>query len=190
MRHWPANPLRQYRLQLQPWTVNPEPLLADLDAHPELWNQIDLRTAPEGSPHRELDDIWIRYQALDQVGRTDPEQPHESVWYPAVENLPALLPLTLEVVTRLEAQHLGGVLLTRIPPGGRCHPHVDGFWHANAYEKCAVQLRSHPQQAFHVETDSLSAAPGECYLFENRVLHWVENPSPVERITLIVCFRR
>lgn len=159
--------------------------------HPELWDEFDLRTNHSQSPHRDLSDIFVRYNARENfIGdRHAFNEPHEAVWWPAIEKLPAVLPIVFDLMRHVEGEQLGMVLITKIPAGKKCYPHIDVGWHARHYDKYAVQIASAPGQAFHVETSQLSAAPGECYFFDNSRTHWVVNDSDSDRVTLIVCIR-
>jgi quercetin dioxygenase-like cupin family protein len=154
--------------------------------HPELWNQHTARTEDPASPHHGLDDIWARYG--------DPERAHDglahdSFWYPPADIL-GLKPLCHEIMRRAEGVELGGVLITRIPPGATCKPHTDPGWHARRYEKFAVQITSAPGQRFHFDDESIETKPGDLYWFDNQFTHWVTNDTPYERVTMIVCIRR
>ena len=164
--------------------VNIMPLALQLHRHPELWNQHTKRTIESTSPHREADDIWCRYSTT-----PDQEGPHESVWYPASNLLPALDDIIYGVMGLVRADALGGILITRIPAGKRVHPHIDQGWHAQYYDKIAVSIAAHPQQHFCYKDGKYSSAPGDIFWFNNRHSHWVENNSPVDRITLIICVR-
>jgi hypothetical protein len=117
--------------------------------------------------------------------------PHTSVWYPVVTEVPALWSLARQAKRLAGASQLGGVLVTRIPPGGRVEPHIDRGWHAETYRKIGVQISGHADQVFWFEHDGhrteLRPETGEVYEFRNDVLHGVDNDSPVPRITLIVC---
>lgn len=172
-------------------TFDVAPLVAELSWYPELWNDFDLRTNHPQSPHRELDDIFVRYNArVNFTGdRTEFNGPHDSVWWDAAEKLTAAQRIAFEVMEAVEGERLGMVLITRIPAGATCHPHVDHGWHARHYDKYAVQLTSAPGQSFHVEQEKLSAEPGECYFFDNSRPHWVINESSQDRMTMIVCVR-
>lgn len=162
---------------------------AVLDAlTPELWNQHRLRTADEG-PHREVDDIWARCLDWD-VMRDSPatfNQPHVSSWYTDNE---VIRNAALDVCDAADGDELGGVLITRIPSGCQVYPHIDQGWHARYYEKYALQLKAHPDQAFCFERQSLVTQAGDLFTFDNSFTHWVTNESPVERITMIVCIKR
>jgi hypothetical protein len=167
--------------------------VAQLDAHPELWNQHTLRTERYDTPHSGVSDIWLRFNDWSHYAgdvHAFTMLPHESVWYPAATQLPALRQLALDVFRFVVGESLGGVLITKIPPGGEVAPHVDSGWHATHYEKFAVQLKGNREQAFHFDDAELRPLPGDLYTFDNARRHWVTNGSDEDRITLIVCVRR
>ena len=172
--------------------LNVAPLVYQLARHPELWNQHTMRTEAYGTPHRKVDDIWARYNPwrnfTGDVKAFNAE--HVSEWYPCVHFIPAAWSLARQVMRKVGGKVLGGVLLTRIPPGGEVRPHVDTGWHAGHYEKYAVQVKGNKDQAFCFEDAELRPEPGDLYTFDNSKLHWVINDSGTERITLIVCIKR
>jgi hypothetical protein len=172
------------------WDV--EPLQQQLAAHPDVWNRHTMRTASEGTPHREVDDIWVRYNAWENFSG-DAEafnSEHESEWYPVVAQLPAAWSLARRVARLAGMRKLGGVLITRVPPGGEVKPHVDHGWHAHAHDKIAVQIQGNRGQSFCFDMVSLRTVPGDVYQFDNSFKHWVLNPTDQERITMIVCVRK
>lgn len=175
----------------QPWIFDVEQAAEEIEAHPEIWNQYSLRTEGYG-PHSNISDIWVRYNAWDNYlgDRATFNAEHESSWYPCVEKIPSVKKIVFDLMRKVEATRLGGVLITKIPAGGEVKPHTDGGWHATYYGKYAVQLKSTPEQAFHFEGESFSALPGECYSFDNSQVHWVTNPSKEDRMTLIICVRK
>jgi hypothetical protein len=169
-------------------------ILSQLDQHPELWNTNRMRTSFDHSPHRDADDIWVRYNAWENY---DPENPqafgneHESVWYPAYDVLTSLSDVIFGIAFQVKAERIGGILITRIQPGKAVHPHSDTGWHAEYYDKYAVHLRAGPGQSFNFEGgESHCASPGEVYWFRNDTVHWVTNHSDQERITLIICLKK
>jgi hypothetical protein len=164
--------------------VNVAPMLWALHEHPELWDENRARTRDAGSPHHELHDIWARYAAPG----VDASKPHEAVWYPCANLLP-VRELVYPLMSVLHGDQLGGVLITKIPPGKSCKPHSDPGWHARHYQKFALQIQSHPKQAFHFESQSLVTKPGDLFWFDNQYTHWVTNDSDQDRITMIVCIR-
>ena len=172
------------KIQLLTQGVNVAPMLWALRARPELWDTNTSRTEDPASPHHGLSDIWARYAAPG----VDGSQPHESVWLPAADALP-IRELVYPLMGLVNGVQLGGFLITRIPPGAECKPHTDPGWHARYYDKFAIQLESAPGQAFCFDRERLESKPGDVYFFDNAFTHWVENPTPFERITAIVCIR-
>lgn len=168
------------------------PLLKEIDAQPELWDRNVFRTmGGYGNPHTRLSDIVVRFNHWKnwRGDRAMFNAQHESVWWEAYEKLPAIRPMVFDLMRIMEAEQLGMVLITRIPPHTNCDPHVDRGWHAHHYAKFAVQLRAARGQRFCFEDHSLETLPGDLYAFDNCQPHWVENPTDEERITLIMCLR-
>ncbi len=157
-----------------------------IQQHPELWDQHTTRTEDPNSPHHGLNDIWVRYG---DPARAVDGMPHEAFWYPSADLL-GVKPLVYALMAHAQGDQLGGVLITRIPPGATCKPHTDPGWHARYYQKFAVQITSAPGQRFCFEGEELESTPGDVFWFDNQHLHWVENPTPYERITMIVCIRK
>jgi quercetin dioxygenase-like cupin family protein len=153
--------------------------------HPELWNEHTARTENPASPHHGVDDIWVRFG---DPARAQDGAPHDSFWYPSADAL-GIKPLCFDLMRFAEGVELGGVLITRIPPGASVKPHTDPGWHARRYQKFAVQITSAPGQRFCFEGESLETKPGDLFWFDNQHMHWVTNPTPYERITLIACIR-
>ena len=165
--------------------VNVAPMLWALRKNPELWDQNTARTAGETSPFHGTHDIWARFAAPG----SDFTQPHESVWGDVAQVLP-IRELVYPLMSMVKGDQLGGVLITKIPPGGSVKPHVDPGWHARFYEKYAIQIDSAPGQSFNFEKESLVTMPGDVYWFDNSVTHWITNDSAYDRITAIVCINR
>ena len=162
-------------------------LAAQLDAQPELWDQNPMRTSWEDGPFTQTSDIWVRFG-------NDPGTwagPHEPVNYPAWDLLPALQPIVADLVARVGAKKLGGILLARIPPGASIPPHTDaGAWHAEHYPvKAYVVIRSNPQCVNRYEDEEYILPAGEAWLFNNLVTHSVENRGDTDRLAAIVCMR-
>jgi hypothetical protein len=163
-------------------------LLAEINAQPGLWNTRTERRDSVGSPHRAMSDIWLRYNAIERLG---PEfnNEHVPVNYPAWQALPAARKICFWLMAMVEGEMLGGVLITKIPPGGQILPHLDKGWHVEYYSKFYVSLSSAPGAVFATASQEICPKPGEVHLFDNRKLHWVDNQSEVDRISLIVCIR-
>lgn len=93
--------------------------VAEIEAQPDVWNRHCLRTAGEGTPHKEIPDIWVRYNAWENF-TGDPaafNAEHEPSWYPVIEQLPAVRKIIFDVMHAVQGERLGGVLITKVPPG-------------------------------------------------------------------------
>jgi len=166
--------------------INVIPLQFELQRQPQLWNTRKERTEHPESPHREVSDIWLRYTSGEFK---ESHNPHESVWLDAADLLPEVKKHSRAVMGLVQGDALGGILITRIPPGGQVYPHTDGGWNAETFDKFALQISGHQQQSFCYEDGEHIAAPGDLYWFNNQQSHWVINDSPIDRITLIVCVK-
>lgn len=173
---------------------NVAPLVEQIKRHPELWNEITIRKDHPDSPHRQIDDIWVRHNDLKNYDPANGRMAfvadqHESVWYPSYRKLTEIRQLVFKLMALVEGERLGGVFITRIPPGCECKPHIDGGWHVEHYDKYIIQLESSPKQAFHFDGESLVTNPGDVFFFDNRQTHWVTNDSEQDRMSLIVAIR-
>lgn len=164
--------------------------VTQLDAHPELWNQRTDRTAH--AVFAGTSDMWLRYRKPEELKTpADYGVPHFAMFYPPWYLLPAVKPIVYKLMADVGAVHLGGILITKIPPGGQIKPHHDrGGWHAEFYErKVYVPLRTNPKVVNHCEDESVVMGLGEAWYFNNLVTHSVVNDGETDRITLIVCMR-
>ena len=166
--------------------LNVAPIYWSLLKHPELWNQHKERTQNPESPHYGLDDIWVRFG---EVSDCTQGTPHDAKWYPAADVIFGIKELAKDLMHQYDGVELGGVLITRIPAGKMCKPHKDIGWHAQRYDKFAVQITSAPGQTFCFDGVELETKPGDLFWFDNQYEHWVNNPTDYERITLIFCIR-
>jgi Aspartyl/Asparaginyl beta-hydroxylase len=155
----------------------------EFDKHP-------YRRIGPNSPHAQMTDIWVRYQDMQEILRGESaKQNHESVWYPVVERLPSVRKIAFTLMSFLDGERLGGILVTKLPPGGRILPHADGGWHASYYDKFYVPITAPEGSYMGFEDGNIVSKPGQVWWFDNSNLHWVENPSQQERISMIVCIR-
>ncbi|MGH8908864.1 MAG: aspartyl/asparaginyl beta-hydroxylase domain-containing protein [Egibacteraceae bacterium] len=161
-------------------------VLAELEAHPELWGQHPWRKNIKDGPHSKMDDIWLRFAASEE----DFHRPHFAVWYPAIESLPSLRPLIFWAMGVAQAEHLGGVLITRIPAGKRVDTHVDRGWHPEFYNcKLYIPLQSNPKCIFRVEDERVAMEVGDMWYVDNTREHDIINDGDTDRVTLIMCMR-
>ena len=150
--------------QKMPFNIDIMPLLKSLKTNAYLFGQIPFRGLDE-SPHREMTDIWIRYKDIipnlnsgDFSNFTDE---HESVWYPASREVPEVKKVIFDVMHGVYGERLGGVLITKLPPGGKIYPHKDAGWHAEFYEKYFIPIQNAPGAIFGFDEGIIEPTPGK-----------------------------
>ena len=157
----------------------------------KLFGEYTQRSDGEGSPHKDMTDIWVRYkdpkphiESGEWSGFMDC---HESVW---LKDIPAIKDLCSGLMGFLDGEALGGVLITKLPPNGQILPHVDQGWHAAEYDKYYVPLKNEKGAQFHFDDCYIDPKEGEVYAFRNDKNHWVENNSTEDRIAMVVCIKQ
>jgi len=166
-----------------------------LTENPHHWGAQTARIGA-GSPHYGSTDIWLRYRDLDEYTARNGNDmsafcdEHKSVWLAPTDDLDAAIPIVAEVIDLAGGGELGGVLLTRLEPGGKIAPHVDYGWHAEVHEKYYVAIKTPEGSLFCWDDGVIEAQDGDVWWFRNDVSHWVENNSDRERIAMIVCLKR
>jgi hypothetical protein len=167
------------------------PILAELDAAPELWNEHADRTTRKNSPHAASSDVWLRYFPRSSLQYdSDFDRENRCEFYPAWSRLPSLHRVVWSLMASLQATELGGCLLTRLPPCACILPHADASWHARHFNrKVYLALKSNPWCINRCEDEAVSFRAGELWSFVNTVPHSVENGGADERIAAIMCFR-
>lgn len=166
------------------------PLGIALQLQPELWNNHNDRKDFDGSAHKCTSDIWVRYNDLKNLdqGYEKYTEEHDSVWHSAYTKLPQLRPIVFGLMARCEATRLGGVLITKIPAGGRVLPHVDSGWHPEKFNlKIYVPIQTNQHVVNIVEDEKVIMSKGDAWYFDNTKTHSVENNGNDDRITLIIC---
>ena len=166
-------------------------IVEELSQAEELWDEHTYRTEGYISPHRYTSDIFVRFNPVDNYKDDFSlfNVPHLSAWYEGAELLPSVKKLALELMAQLGGEILGGVLMTRLPPGKEIYNHIDGGFHAGFYDKFLVNIKCNQDQAFVFDEGNLINAVGDVSWFRNDVNHAVTNNSDEERISLIVCIK-
>lgn len=171
--------------------IDVSPVMAQLSAHPELWDVNPLRRAYANSPHREMTDIWVRARAPTDQDIASYSEPHESVFWPAAALLPGLIPIVNDIAAKTKATRLGGILITKIGPGKKIHPHHDrGFWHAEFHDtKVYVCLQGNEKCVTWCDGERVTMKAGEAWRFQNLVVHGLDNDGDTDRISAIIALR-
>ena len=162
-----------------------------LIAHPELFGTHPNRIVAENSPHRESSDIWVRYGDYDKLGENVFIEEHDSVWYQVLNDIPEVVPIVFQLMSRVLGERLGGVLITKLPKGKKIYSHIDTIgWHPAYYQKFYIPISNKPGAVFGFEDDGeIAAKEGEAYWFRNDVPHWVNNDSDEDRIAMVVAIK-
>jgi len=170
--------------------MNMQPVINELAANAHLFGEFNARKSAEGSPHAQMDDIWLRYgdvSAMIESGDYSKiADEHDSIWLQA---LPACRKICFDVMALVRGERLGGVLITRLPPGGKITPHTDAGWHAAYYDKYFVPVQNKPGATFGFFDGEINPAIGDVWKFNNSVPHWVNNDSNEDRIAMIICIK-
>jgi len=163
-------------------------LLLNLQRRPELWDQNTLRTTHPQTPHKQVSDIWLRFNRLEEEVEKVVDE-HESIDYPAYAYLPEARQMVMNLMAYVQGERLGRCLITKLRPGCKIEPHVDGGTHAAYYDRFHIVLESSPGSVFRCGDENVYMAPGEIFWFDNSVEHEVINNSAGDRIHLIVDIR-
>lgn len=163
------------------------PLYNALMRDPGLWNQHTLRTTHPGTAHAEVDDIWLRFNEVEDVQAVIDDK--ECVNFPAFWTLPQARPLIFNLMARVEGERLGRVLITRLRPGGKITPHVDGGAPAEYYDRFHYVLNAAPGCLFRAGDETIHMPTGTLWWFDNTQEHEVINNSCDDRVHLIIDIR-
>ena len=175
-------------------SVNVLPLSNSLKRQPELFGKYNFRRIAPNTPHADMTDIYLRYrddleELMASGSMAKAGDPHRSVWMPCHEALPQATPIVFDLMRLVCGEELGGILITKLPPGGKIKPHVDLGWHARSYEKYVVSIEQSAGAVFKFPDGEFEAMPGDIHWFDNSVLHSVENNSNTDRVVMIIAIR-
>ncbi|MGB5439868.1 MAG: sulfotransferase [Gammaproteobacteria bacterium] len=81
---------------------------------------------------------------------------------------------------------IGRCRLMRIEPGKRVHEHADVSYYWRNRVRIHIPIVTDPAVTFGCDGESVHMAPGESWSFDNWRMHYVENPSDVRRIHLVI----
>lgn len=177
--------------------VHVQPLLHSIVRNPQLWNQNTFRTTFPNTPHVDVDDIWLRFSAEEQLDtNTRAMGDDRPVWYPAAKVLTEAKPIIRGLMNQVNAYELGRVVVSRIKPGGRILPHSDDegvYVKQGDIARYHVVLQGLPGSLFACgdgdEQETVNMQTGEVWWFNAHRTHQVVNNSADDRIHLLVDVR-
>ena len=167
--------------------VDVTPLLLALQRNSNLWGADKVRSEFDQSPHRDVDDILLRFSDTSAPDVGDELLCND---LPAMKLFPQVRPLIYGLMARVEGDLLGRVMLTKLAPGKRIHPHSDVLGrYANTMSRFHIPLQSGPGCVFRAGDEHVHMAPGEVWDFNAHAEHEVINNSGDDRIHLIIDIR-
>lgn len=165
--------------------VNAAPLLVAINRQPELWDQNTLRTKHPNTAHGQVSDIWLMFNDVEgDVSNDIIVKP-----FPAFAKLPQARQIIFDLMRLVEGVTLGRVIITKLAPGKKITPHVDGGTPATYFSRYQVALQSLPGALFTIGDETVNFESGEVWLIDNKKEHSVINNSRDDRIVMIVDIR-
>lgn len=168
--------------------VDVMPLLAAIYRQPELWDRNTLRTKHPGTAHKNVSDIWLFFNHVEDDGQSVIND-IQTMPYPAWDLLPQVRPIIFDLMRRVEATQLGRVLLTKLAPGKEITPHTDQGAPATFYTRFQIAVQSKPGCNFYIEDEVVNMKSGDVWMINNNAEHSVKNNSNADRIALVVDLR-
>jgi len=169
--------------------VDTLPLQLELARNEQLWDRNPERRLYPGTPHSAMTDITVRYMPEADVTMEARRLEHRNMFWRAWYLLPALRPVVLGLMTRVQAVELGSILITRLPPGKQIDPHSDaGNW-APEYYNCKCHWTVAGSAIVRCEDEACEFTQGTVFTFDNLLMHSIENRGDCDRICCIVSMR-
>lgn len=166
--------------------IDPAPLLRQIEAHPELWNNDpSLRVDKAQTALHAVDNITLRRIAPPAPGRP----PFRNL--EAFGVLDAAQKIVFDLMRAVPGDILSQVLISRMAPGEVIEPHADtlppGF--PLTFHRYQVPLSVFPGVRFVCGGEELYMRPGSAYWFDNQAEHSVVNNSSEDRLSMRVDLR-
>lgn len=174
--------------------------LLQIHQQPELWNQHTLRTRTPGTPHQQVNDIWLRMNDLEkcqQAAARDGFFDHrESINYPAWEKLPLARSLIMKTMAYVGGIRLGRCFVSKMAPGAEIAEHRDigddlsKYYDTEPYySRFHIVLQGLPGSLFRCDDETVCMKTGEVWSFNGAELHSVVNNSADDRIHIVCDIR-
>lgn len=164
----------------------------ELIVHNDEFGKIPLRTAYEGSSHREATDILLRGPDLYSGKEWSMlALQNEILCVPLVDKefMPAAQYWAKEVMKGVGGVQLGRVIITKLPAGGKIYEHVDEGDAADWYDRFHLVIQGGEGDVFHSADETVTMYTGELWWVENQADHSVENNMDTDRIHMIMDIR-
>jgi GNAT superfamily N-acetyltransferase len=168
-----------------PFTFDPAPLLADLDAHPDLWHQITARQDFPGSDHKDTESIYLRGPAHLETPADYMAVGNAADYLGNLETLPAFADLMRQALTAIGASEVGYVMVVKLKAGGFVTPHIDEGPYSDHFTRFHLVLSTNPGCKFSVWPEVCRMAAGELWQFDHKSTHAFINNGDTDRVHII-----
>lgn len=175
--------------------VDTTALALALQKQPELWKK-DLYWRNHPVPvFSEVDSILLRfptkapYQFKDETERQAylaSIDPWECFDQPAYELLLEAKPLIFGLMSMVQGERLGRVMINRMQPGSHILPHSDITAGAKYYDRFHIVLQTNKDVEFRAGEEHGTMKQAQAWWFENAVEHEVWNRGEGDRIHMII----
>ena len=161
-----------------------EPLLAELDAEPDMWFADTSRQRKVRCQRNTLN-IFLRAPKKPLApGAKNANDVHESRLTRAAARFPRTLAFCEKIADEWGAA-LGRATLVALLPRSRVYPHIDTGAYYRIRDRFHLVLRSPEGSPLAAGDETVVMREGEFWVFDNRVRHWAENLSNEPRVHLI-----
>lgn len=165
------------------------PAMQEIMRNQDLWDKNTLRTKTPGTPHAEVNDIWLLFNEIDPA---DPMRAANDLIvrpYEAWLKLQWCKKLAIDTLARVWGRQLGRVIVTKLEPGKQIPSHKDAGAPAQYFSRYQIALQSLPGAIFTIEDEAVMFESGSAWWINNRAEHSVKNNSKDDRVVLIVDVR-
>ena len=161
-----------------------EPLLAELDAEPDMWFADTSRQRKVRCQRNTLN-IFLRAPKKPlPPGAKNANDVHETRLTRAAARFPRTLAFCEKIADERGAT-LGRATLVALLPRSRVYPHIDTGAYYRIRDRFHLVLRSPEGSPLAAGDETVVMHEGEFWVFDNRVRHWAENLSDEARVHLI-----
>jgi hypothetical protein len=182
-------------IKLIMYDVPIDPLIENLNKHPELWAENTWRQdyVVDGerpvSPQKDTEAVMFRWAPENTI-----ESVRDSLDIVDHENwaaFPEVQELVYGCAEAVGATEIGRVFVAKLKPGGVVIPHCDYGLYSDHFERFHLVLTSKPGNEFTVQNtrevrESVHMNPGEFFWFNHKEAHWAVNNSSEPRMHLII----
>jgi hypothetical protein len=154
-----------------------------------------LKEGDLGYSHKDTNIILCRYAPMAPDIATNVEEQKKTkdnlfaVDYDARRAFNDVLdPLIYRLMWLLKATHLGGIGIIRLPAGKKIEPHYDLGLSAQFYDRFHITING-PEECLFIcgegdDEERVAMRDGEVWWFDARKLHFVENNSSKDRVSI------